>query len=165
MRVLVTFASRHSATAGIAEALASVLTEEGGPAMTVEVLPVEDVDSVADYDAVVIGSAVYLGRWLEGARDLVRRAQDDLRCRPVWLFSSGPLGEPAVPAEDAADEGELAEEIGAVAHRTFPGALRRADLARAERLEVRLVNAPEGDFRDWHEIRHWAEEIVDALAS
>ena len=165
MRVLVTFASRHSATAGIAEAVAAVLMEEGGPDLTVEVAPVEDVDSVADYDAVVIGSAIYLGRWLTDARDLVRRTQDDLRARPVWLFSSGPLGEPAAPAEDAADEDDLAEEIGAVAHRTFPGALRRAELDRGERLAARLVSAPEGDFRDWDEVRHWAEEIVDALAS
>ena len=163
MHVLVTFASLHSATAGIAAEVAAVLTTEGGPGLTVDLVPAEEIESVGDYDAVVVGSAVYLGRWLTSARDLVRRTQDELRTRPVWLFSSGPLGEPAVPTQDAADEADLAEQIGAVAHRTFPGALRRAELSRAERLTVRLVPAPEGDFRDFQEVRRWAEEIVDAL--
>jgi menaquinone-dependent protoporphyrinogen oxidase len=165
MRVLVTYASKHAATAGIAKALGTVLREESDHALDVDVFPVDEVAGVEDYDAVVVGSAVYMGRWMDTARGLVRRNQKALRCRPVWLFSSGPLGEPAVPAQDAADGSDLAEKLGARAHRTFAGSLRRAELGRGERLAVRLVNAPEGDYRDWVDIRHWGEEIVDALTA
>ena len=165
MHVLVTYATRHSATEGIAEAIARVLSREGPAPRVVDLIPVDDVGRVTDYDTVVIGSAVYQGRWLPEARDLVHRCADDLRPRPVWLFSSGPLGEPAVPLEDSTDESDLAEMVDAVSHRTFAGALRRADLEDAERAAFREVHAPEGDFRNWPEIQAWAEEIAATLSS
>lgn len=166
MRVLVTFASRHGATAGIAEAIAAVLrdTVDDDPSHVVEVLPADDVDAVEDYDAVIIGSAVYLGRWLLPARALVRHNTAALSDRPVWLFSSGPVGDPAVPAQDASDVPALADLVGARGSRTFSGRLRLAELSRAERTAIRGVHVAEGDYRDWVEIRSWAEDVADSLA-
>jgi menaquinone-dependent protoporphyrinogen IX oxidase len=89
MKVLVTAASTHGATAEIAQAIAQTLTEQG---LAVTVLPPAEVTSVEEYDAVVIGSAVYVGHWLDAAKDLVNRCHDGLVTRPVWLFSSGPVG-------------------------------------------------------------------------
>src|SRR5581483_8068768 len=88
MTVLVTAASRHGGTAEIAAAIGRVLRERG---VVADVVPVEDVDSLAEYDAVVLGSGVYVGRWLESARTFVDRHGNDLAARPVWLFSSGPI--------------------------------------------------------------------------
>ena len=92
MRVLVTAASRHGSTAEIATIIAGILQTSDIDAASI---PPEAVASVVDYDAVIIGSAVYAGQWLEPARAFVARHIDDLATRPVFLFSSGPLGYPS----------------------------------------------------------------------
>ena len=89
MRVLVAYATRHGATAGIAGRVAAALTAAGLPA---EARPVEDVKDVEPYNAVVLGGAAYMFHWLKPAVTFARRHRKELAARPVWLFSSGPLG-------------------------------------------------------------------------
>jgi len=84
-RVLVSTASKHGATAEIAEeigrTLRETLQERGGSGDdVVEVHPVEEVSSVDNYDAVVLGSAVYAGHWLEGARGACRASGSCAGC-------------------------------------------------------------------------------------
>jgi menaquinone-dependent protoporphyrinogen oxidase len=161
MKVLVTAATRHSATTEIAAAIARVLRLRG--LETVE-LPPGEVDDVSGYDAVVLGSAVYLGRWLDPATSLVRRCLPEPSDTPVWLFSSGPIGVPP-KASETPDLSEIIAATGALEHRVFAGKLDRAELGLLERTMVRAVHAPEGDYRDWAEVSHWAAEIADALAT
>jgi menaquinone-dependent protoporphyrinogen oxidase len=92
LKVLVSAASAHGSTAEIASAIGEVLTKHG---LRATVIPPAEVGSVADYDAVILGSAVYTGHWLAAAKDLVARSRDALAGRPVWLFSSGPVGDPS----------------------------------------------------------------------
>jgi menaquinone-dependent protoporphyrinogen oxidase len=143
MRLLVTAASRHGSTAEIATELAKAL-RGALPGIGVDVVPPTRVGDLADYDAVVLGSAVYFGRWLSEARCLVTSHAQELRSRPVWLFSSGPVGDPSLPATEPADAAELAAAIGAREHVVFPGALHRELLGTRERLAVRLVHADDG---------------------
>ena len=96
MKVLVCAASKYGATSEIARAVADVLAGRG---CEVTLLPPEKVGGVEEFDAVVLGSAVYLGQWMEPARELAERSAGTLASRPVWLFSSGPIGEPAKPAD------------------------------------------------------------------
>lgn len=164
MRVLVAYASRHGGTAGIADAIGAALREGWDePERQVRVLPVADVDDLGGYDAVVLGSAVYLGHWLWPARVFAREHAKGLRRRPLWLFSSGPVGDPAVPTTEAAEPVVLLEQLEARAHRTFAGRLRRADLSLGEWAAIRLAHAVEGDYRDWAEIRAWSLDISDSL--
>jgi menaquinone-dependent protoporphyrinogen oxidase len=167
MHVLVAHASRHNATAQMAEAIAAVLREPGDddPRPSVDVSAVDDVDDVESYDAVVLGSAVYEGRWLPAALLFAAENEAILSSRPVWLFSSGPVGEHLSDLPDAEDLSALTESLDARGSRTFAGRLRAAELQMDERAVVRRVHAAEGDYRDWHEIRTWAEGIRDALAA
>jgi menaquinone-dependent protoporphyrinogen oxidase len=96
MKVLVTYASRHGATAGIAERIAAGLRSAGLPT---DLSPVTDVDDVTAYDAFVIGGAAYMFHWLKDATAFVKRHRARLADRPVWLFSSGPLGTDLVDKE------------------------------------------------------------------
>jgi menaquinone-dependent protoporphyrinogen oxidase len=160
MHVLITAASRHGSTWEIAEAIGETLTEAG---ITTTVIAPELVGEVADYDAVILGSAVYAGRWLDAARRLVDRAGPDLARRPVWLFSSGPIGDPPKPVGDPADAEPIIERTKAREHRVLAGRLVKSELNLAERAITAVVKAPEGDFRDWDEIRSWAAEIAAAL--
>lgn len=167
-RVLIAYASRHGATKGIAERIASTLRAEGLEADAFEFDTVRDVDG---YDGYLIGSAVYTMHWLGEAKDFVRRHRDQLRRHPVWLFSSGPLSGDPADAEKAAprDVPEIERELGARAHRIFAGAYDR-DRPRIGALEkmMGLLPAarealPEGDFRDWAAIDEFAKGVAGEL--
>ena len=160
MNVLVTAASKHGATGEIGEVIASVL-RDAGHAITTDAP--EDVRSLDGCDAVVLGSAVYAGRWIDRARAFADRHEAELRVRPVWLFSSGPIGTPLAPVEESADGLRLARELGARAHRTLPGRIDPTTLGWVERTITNMVKAPDGDFRDWEAVRSWADEIATAL--
>jgi menaquinone-dependent protoporphyrinogen oxidase len=160
MHILVTVASRHGATTEIGMAIADELRRASHE---VDVRDPADVASLDGYDAVVLGSAVYAGRWLESARRFSERHQPALRARPVWIFSSGPIGEPLAPTEEAADGLRLVTELAAHEHRTFAGRVNASDLGWVERTITRMVKAPDGDFRDWAAIRAWSSEIAASL--
>ena len=162
MTVLVTAASRHGATAEIARALAEGLARRG---LGVQVVPPAAVHDLQGYDAVVLGSAVYAGRWRRDARALAARIGRLGTPPPVWLFSSGPVGDPPVPAQDAPDMPAAVGLSAAVEHRTFPGRLDRRLLGPVERLVVRAVGAADGDRRDWAAVDAYAATIAAALAA
>ena len=92
MNALVAVASRHGSTEGIAEAIAEELRAAG---IDTDLREADEVLDLEGYTAVVLGSAVYLGNWLPEARWVVERHRERLATVPVWLFSSGPLGEEA----------------------------------------------------------------------
>jgi len=158
--VLVTSASRHGSTYDIADVIAGVLGRRG---FNVLDDPIGDVKSLEGVDAAVIGSAVYVGKWMPEAVGFVERHADFLREIPVWLFSSGPLGDPPKPAADPTTIAELMPKIGARSHRVFPGRLEPGQLGLGEKLIVNMVRAPNGDFRDFRAVMAWAEEVADAL--
>jgi menaquinone-dependent protoporphyrinogen oxidase len=160
MTVLVSAASRHGSTAEIAEAIGRVLTGYGLP---VDVRPVAEVTRVDGYDAVVLGSAVYAGHWLEPARRLAVDQARALAARPVWLFSSGPVGVPLKPDGDPVDVAAIVQVTRARGHQVFAGRLSRHALGFAEKAVVVAVRAPEGDYRNWAAVETWATEIAEAL--
>jgi len=167
MKVLVTAASMHGATAEIAKAIGQTLSEQG---LVVTVLPPGEVTSVGEYDAVVIGSAVYAGHWLEAAKDLVNRCRDGLVTRPVWLFSSGPVGDPAgklarAMDTDPVDVVGIRVTTGAQDHRMFAGRLDRKLLTRPQRASLLVFRGLQGDFRDWAGVRQWADGIARQLTA
>jgi len=164
--VLVAYASRLGSTRGIAARIAARLQTHG---LEASARPVGSVGELAPYDAFVVGSAVYGGRWLKEASGFVRDHAATLAARPVWLFSSGPVGREAVRAHPVvpAEVGGIEATTRARGHRTFAGALDRqtvdgADLGVAERFIAKRF-VPEGDFRDWPEIDGWADEIAQQL--
>jgi menaquinone-dependent protoporphyrinogen oxidase len=162
MHVLVSTASKHGSTAEIGEAIAAELERLG---FTVSTFDPEDVDGISRYDAFVFGSAVYAGHWLKSARGLVEAISPDLDDRPVWLFSSGPIGDPPAPEVDPVDVEDLMRRTGAADHRLFAGRLLQSSLSFGERAIVAALRAEYGDFRDWDAIRDWAAEIASSLES
>jgi menaquinone-dependent protoporphyrinogen oxidase len=162
MKVLVAAASRHGSTQEIAYAIAQELSGEGH---AVTVRDIEVVERAQRYDAAIVGSAVYMGKWMPEARRFVERNSAWLTTIPVWLFSSGPLGE--IPQSGAGPAGmaELVQALQAREHHIFVGKLDRRTLGSVERLIATMVHAPEGDLRDWEAIRTWAHAIARQLRS
>jgi len=161
MTVLVAAASRHGSTAEIAEAIGRTLRERG---VAADVAAVDELETVEGYDAVVLGSAVYMGRWLEPARRFAADHGAELGSRPTWLFSSGPVGEPPKPEPtDAVDVAEIEGATQARSHRVFTGRIDRHGLGFAERAVVAALRVPDGDYRDWDEIAAFAREVADTV--
>lgn len=162
MKVLVCAASKYGATSEIAQAVPDVLDERG---CQVTVLPPDKAGAVEEYDAVVLGSAVYMGRWMKPARELAEGPVGALAARPVWLFSSGPVGEPAKPVGNPVDVTKILQASKARDHQLFTGKLARKRLSFPDRAIASVTGAQEGDFRNWAQIRDWASGIADALVS
>jgi menaquinone-dependent protoporphyrinogen oxidase len=165
MAVLVTAATKNGATGEIAQAIGAALTQRGVPAV---VMPPEDVRDIGSYDAVVLGSAVYSGHWLPAAMALVSRGAGAWAGRPVWLFSSGPVGDPhrsltRKMGADPVDLPKIRAATGAREHRMFAGKLDRTTLPIAQRMALSVFRGMKGDFRDWDAIRAWSAGIADAL--
>lgn len=161
MHVLVTVASKHGATLEIGQHIADRLREEG---LEVDFRGPEAKPNLDDYDAFVIGSSVYLGRWMGQARGFIDRHAEDLIGRPVWLFSSGPVGDTADPVNSSEGDRLLAEVHGKE-HRVFAGSIVKDQLGYTERLAVRMVKAPYGDYRQWAEIDEFASAIAKELTA
>ena len=161
MKVLVTAASKHGATAGIAEAIKETLSTHG---IDANLKPIEDVQSIDGYQAVVIGSGVYAGRWLKPAREFVKRNENELKQRKVWLFSSGPVGDPPKPVEESPEFAQMKTATGAIEHKVFSGKVDPKALSLPERAMVAALHAPTGDFRDFDAIRAWAAGIARSIA-
>ena len=162
MKVLVAHASKYGSTAEIAAAIGRELDRLGHHA---EVRDVAGAPPPGAYDAAVLGSGVYMGAWLPAASRYVEAHAAALADLPVWLFSSGPLGfEDPQPAGEPQQVAELVAKTAARGHVTLTGRLERDGLRLMDKLIVRVVKAPAGDFRDWDAIRAWAGAIGEALA-
>jgi len=162
MRILVAVASRHNATREIAELIADELQAAG---LEADLRAADDVLDITPYDAVVLGSAVYTGDWLPAAKHLVQFQGSALRKVPVWLFSSGPIGtDDAKTLGDPPEVSELLRATQAREHRVFAGKLDKQNLGLAERFVSRVVQAPEGDFRDLGAVIEWVRTIASSLA-
>ena len=165
-RVLVSVASRHGATREIGAAVARcMVASEAGRALGLSAAlePAQLQPRLAGFDAVVLGSAVYAGRWMDPARLFAESAADELSRLPTWLFSSGldrAHGGAATRSDDAL---RISHAIGARGHRAFPGRLEPRVLSASEQDDWGRV-APR-DFRNWSDVRAWAEEIVDGLVT
>jgi len=164
-RVLIAYATKHGATAEIAENIGQVLSRAGFAA---DVLPVERVSDLTPYEAVVLGSAVYVGQWRKEAATFLEAYQKQLAERSVWLFSSGPTGEgdPVELTKGFRFPEALQPIADAIRPRDitfFHGSLDPKKLSFGEKLIIKGVKAPTGDFRDEDAIRAWATAIADAL--
>lgn len=166
-KVLVTYGTKYGATAEIAGRIGEVLKKAG---FAVDVLSAERVADVSPYDAVVLGSAVYAGSWRKEAAKLLTTQANALAERPVWLFSSGPtgVGDPV----ELLNGWRIPDALRPIAERikvrdvaVFHGVIDMQKLSLPERLLIKGIKAPAGDFRDWPAITAWAEGIARALGA
>lgn len=162
MKLLVTVASRHGSTAEIGKVVAEELRNAG---LQVEEVAPEEVYSLDGYDGVVIGSAVYLTRWMDTARDFLRTYNSELRRLPLWAFSVGMSGVAHGNVQDHSRVGPVLLTVDPRDHVTFPGRIDPAQLNLRERTVARLGGAVEGDYRDMDKVRSWAQGIVKEIES
>lgn len=161
-KILVAYASKHGSTAEIADAVAEGLREGGHAADSVEAGSVKSLDG---YDAVVLGSAVYIKRWRGDAKHFLRAHSKELAAMPFWVFSSGPTGDPKDDDPEWLEPPRImarAEELGVREHVVFGGRVS-PDGGRMMRSMAEGMPEEFRDRRDWDEIRSWAAGIAAGL--
>jgi menaquinone-dependent protoporphyrinogen oxidase len=163
MRVILMTASKHGSTEEIGDFLAKALSHEG---LEVDrVGPGQPIPTDNPIDAAVIGSAVYAGHWLGEARKWISNEWHTLREIPVWLFSSGPVGDPPVPDEDPADIEAIGNVLDVRGHARFAGKIDKEALGFGEKAIVKALRVETGDFRDWVAIEAWARSIAESVVA
>lgn len=165
-KVLVAFASKYGSTAEIADKIGEILKANS---LNADVLEVNRVASLRDYEAVVLGSAVYIGKWRKDAVRFMKIYENDLKTKRVWIFSTGPTGQG--DPEKLLEGWNLPENLKSVVEsinvedvKVFHGSLDMDKLSGLHRFMIKKVKAPVGDFRVWEDIDAWAKGIAEAMS-
>ena len=170
-RVLVAFDSRLGSTTEVAAYIGRVLTEQG---TSVDVLQIDRVGNVAQYDRVVVGSAIRYDRWLPEATAFVEANRETLSRVPVAMFftclalaSGSPKGERKA-AGYAEQLRQLLPEAPDVQVGGFAGVLDPSLGPWWTRVVLRVIarvsGVTPGDHRDWNAIRTWSQRSVTPSA-
>lgn len=164
-KILIAYASKYGATREIAQKIGDVLCQAG---LQAEMMPVERVHDLSAYPAVILGSAVYVGKWMRSACEFMKKNEVSLAQRPVWLFSSGPTGkgDPVALLDGwrlPADQKALIDRIHPCDITVFHGHIDPARVNLIEKTAVQALKKPFGDFRDWDAINSWALSIAETL--
>jgi len=162
-RVLVCYATRYGSTAGIAQVIGEELEKSG---LRVDVINVLEIEDIGPYDAIVIGSPLYMGKWLVEARDFVQRFKHPLNQCPVFVFTVGyslkdPARENIKSAEEALDTVRL--HISPSDAAFFAGMVNPDIMSVQDAAITRMGRVDAGDFRNWGRIREWAANITEEL--
>jgi menaquinone-dependent protoporphyrinogen oxidase len=167
-KVLVTYASYAGSTGEVAESIGQTLCDRGA---TADVLPVKQVSSLDTYTAVVVGGAIYMGRWLSGATQFVQTHRDALSRMPTAYFLvCGTLQEDTQENRRtvAAYLDPLcasAPEIAPVDVGLFAGRIDTTRVSPLYRMVIKALGTQEGDFRDWDAVRGWAASVYPNLTA
>ena len=161
MRFLVVYGSARGGTEGLANMVAQSIRDQG---FTAEVRPGDQAGQVAGYDAVIVGGALYAGRWHKVARHFVRRHAAELRQVPVYFFSSGPLDDSASRTDipPVAGVKALMTLVGSHDHVTFGGRLAPDAKGFPARQMAKKLS---GDWRDLRQVGLWTHDVIAEVAA
>ena len=158
--ILLAYASRYGSTQEVAEAITATMRQAG---YNVALLPMQEVKSLDNYDAVVLGAAIYNARWHQDAHQFLAKHQEFLSQRPVAIFTLGPLSTSAAARRNS--QRQLDKELASypwlkpVAMEIFAGKYdpSKPGLSFFERF------LPARDYRNWDAIRAWATALAAQL--
>ena len=163
-KVLVVYGTKTGCTAGVAARIAETLSAKGA---TVDVRPAADKPDASAYDAVVVGSGVRMSNWHAPVKEWVSANADALKARPTAFFTAclTMKTNPEKVAEVRAYTDPLIAETGVkpVDVGLFAGMNVPKKFSLPERLVMRMMKAPEGDFRDFDAVAAWANATAPKL--
>ncbi len=157
--VLVAYASRYGSTQEVAEDITAALRQCG---LEVELQPVQEVQTLENYTAVVLGAALYNTRWHPDAHQFLSQHQEALKQRRVAIFTLGPVttGDAAKQRSRRQLDKELEKYpwLKPVAVEIFVGKYDPSKLGFFEKLF-----STASDHREWDAIHAWADALSAQL--
>jgi menaquinone-dependent protoporphyrinogen oxidase len=157
--ILLAYATRYGSTQEVAEAITAALRQAG---LEVDIQPMQEVTTLDNYDAVVLGAAIYNARWHPDAHEFLSQHQESLKQLPVAIFALGPLSTSDVAMRRSRRQLEKELEkyprLKPVALEMFVGKLDPSKLGFFERL-----GSAASDHRNWDAIRAWANALPARL--
>lgn len=162
-KILIAYASKYGSTGGVADAIAKELCSKG---IAADVAVIKNAGNISSYQGVIIGSAIYMGKWMSEAIDFVKKNKDVLSRMPVAYFLvcmtlSRPTDKNRAEVLSYMDPIlKDVPEIKPAAIGTFAGALHYDNLSWIYKKILKSKGTPEGDYRDWNAIRLWARDPV-----
>ncbi len=170
-QILVSYATRYGSTREVAETVAATLREHS---LDVDVQPVGQVGSLDGYRAVVLGTPLFIGKWLKDFGSFLTSNQASLSARTVAVFGLGPCIDPTSETERKGARDQLDTQLAKmpwlapVAVEMFGGKYDPAKLRGLDKLIAALPASPlhgvqATDARDWDAIRVWASDLAARL--
>lgn len=159
-KILVTYATRAGSTIDIADSIAFTISQQG---YCVDLVHINSIGNLTDYSAVIIGSAIRMGNVIPEVKKFVKANSESLHKIPTAFFIACLTLHEDTPENRAMVKEYLAplrEEVVPFAEGYFAGKMDYSTLKPLSRFAAkRMVKAPEGDFRNWEEIRRWASNL------
>lgn len=159
--ILVTYATRTGSTKGVSETIGKTLSDLGE---FVDVLPMQDIKDISNYQTVIAGSAIQAGNWLPEAIDFIQSYKNELNQKSFAAFlvcmtlamSNGDKYRDTV----ASWLDPVRNLVNPISVGLFPGKLEIGKIPSFSdrlkfRISVKLGIWKEGDHRNWEAIKAW----------
>ncbi len=181
MKALIAYGTRYGATVGTSEEIGTVLRQKGLDVKIVNVKE-EKIKDISEYDLIVVGSGMKMGKWTDEADNFLKRFQKEFEQKKLAIFASTmkTVSESEGKTEDvakmrkAALEDKVAEyNLHPIALGFFGGVLdynkmgflfkRTMSFLKPQLEKDGFKETEPGvyDLRDWNEIRNWAIELAE----
>jgi menaquinone-dependent protoporphyrinogen oxidase len=164
-RILVTYASRCGSTGEVANAIGKTLAPAG---VSVDVLPLKQIINLSGYQAVFVGSAIRMAKWLPEAANFVNENRAALQRVPTAYFTVCATLIEDTPANRARAAGFIASVramFTPAAEGYFAGKVDPNSLSFIENISLQAKGVPQGDFRDWDKITNWAQSTYAQICA
>jgi menaquinone-dependent protoporphyrinogen oxidase len=164
-KILIAYASKCGSTGEVATEIGKTLAQNG---VRVDVLPLKKVTDLSSYQAVFVGSAIRMGKWLREAADFVREKRTDLQRVPTAYFTvcmTMVEDTPAIRAKAAGFLDPVRAVLAPAAEGYFAGKVDPDRLSFLESTMFKAKGGTVGDFRDWDKIRGWAQSTYTQICT
>jgi menaquinone-dependent protoporphyrinogen oxidase len=170
IRILIGYASNHGSTAEIADCIGKELKSKK---TTVEIQPVVKVESVENYDVVIIGSPIYYGKWLAEIPEFVENNLEKLIKIPVACFITCMAAIKTDEDNIKEANGHLTKSLAQIPRikpfKTgyFAGKLDYKKCTLIETILMKVImmwkGAEAGDYRNWSKIKSWTSAVLTVV--
>lgn len=161
-KILIAYASRCGSTGGVADTVGQVLHASGA---SVDVRLLKKVKDISPYQAIIVGSAIRMGKWLPEAADFVKKHKEALSKLPVAFFVVCLTMKDDTPENRNTVLNYLkpvhqeAPQVIPVDTGLFAGAVDFKKLSFVYRIVLKSMDIVEGDYRNWEAVKNWAGEV------